>query len=153
MEEMGLSPTKIALIGWHKSFGITVLIITLLRFGWRVINIIPPLPGAMTPWQRLLAHLSHLGLYALLLLMPLTGWLMSSAKGIPVSVFGWFILPQLITPDKILGEFLEELHELFAWGLLGLIALHTSAALLHHFYYKDTVLMRMLPAWRQREKP
>ncbi len=149
-EEMHLSPTKIAVIGWHKSLGTLVFAVTALRFGWRLVTIIPRLPAAMQWWQCALAHISHLGLYALLFLMPLSGWLMSSAKGMPVSVFGWFMLPQPIAADKILGEVLEELHGLLAWSLLALIFLHVTAALLHHFYYKDNVLVRMLPFYPRK---
>lgn len=151
MEGMQLSPEKIALIGWHKSFGIVVLSVVTLRLLWRFSNPVPQLPKHMVSWQRAAAHFSHWTLYACLFLMPLTGWLMSSAKGIPVSVFGWFILPQVIAPDKPLGGLLKEAHELIAFGLLGLVALHVSAACVHHFYYKDEVLLRMLPAWRRKK--
>lgn len=145
MADMALSPQKIALIGWHKSFGVMVLLLVILRLLWRLSNTAPLLPAHMGKWERLAAHFSHSGLYVLLFLMPISGWMMSSFKGIPVSAFGWFTLPRLIGPDKMLGELLEEVHEFFAWGLLGLIGLHIMAALLHHFYYKDTILVRMLP--------
>lgn len=150
MEEMSLSPQKIQLIGWHKSFGVVVLFLAIFRIIWWFSNPAPHLPTHMGKLQRVAARVSHSGLYLLLLLMPISGWLMSSAKGIPVSVFGWFILPSVVAPNKVLGALLGELHELIAWGMLSVIILHITAALLHHFYYKDTVLTRMLPSWKKQ---
>lgn len=150
MAEMPLSMQKISAIGWHKSIGATILFLVLLRLTWRFTNPVPLLPEHMKFIERLLAHLSHVALYLFLLAMPISGWMMSSASGLPVSVFGWFTLPVIIAPDKELGKLLREAHELIAFAMLGMIGLHAGAALLHHFYYKDTILVRMLPHFRKR---
>ncbi len=147
MSDMENSPDKFKLIGLHKEVGIIVLALAVLRLGWKVLDVSPSLPDSIGKMAQLAAKLVHLALYFFMFAMPLTGWLMSSAAGFPVSMFGWFTLPNLIAPDKVFGKYMRELHELFAWGLIGLIVLHLLAALFHHFYYKDNVLKRMLP-WR-----
>ena len=103
----------------------------------------------MPGWQRVAAHLSHYGLYALLFAMPLTGWLMSSAHNYPVSWFGLVQLPDLVAPDRDLSHDLEDVHETLSNVLLGLAALHVLAALKHQFIDRDGLLLRMLP-WRPR---
>lgn len=150
MAEMKLSMEKISAIGWHKSLGVTVLCLLLLRLVWRFANPVPLLPAHMSAVQRLLAHLSHGMLYVLLVAMPISGWMMSSASGLPVSVFGWFTLPVMIAPDRDLAHTLREAHEIDGWLLLGVIGLHVTAALVHHFYYKDMILVRMLPHLKKR---
>ena len=132
----------------HKSFGITILALAVIRLLWRLINRPPPLPS-MPGWQRMAAHLSHAGLYALLFAMPLTGWLMSSAHNYPVSWFGLVQLPDLITPDRDLSHDLEDIHELLSNILLELAAVHVLAALKHQFVDRDGLLLRMLP-WPPR---
>ncbi len=145
MADMETTPDKVRLYGLHKSFGITVLTLAVLRLLWKLANVSPLLPATTSRGQKFLAHAAHFGLYALMFAMPLSGWMMSSAAGFQVSVFGWFMLPNLVEPDKELFEFLQEAHELLALALIGLVALHAAAALLHHFYYKDNILRRMLP--------
>lgn len=152
MADMENTPDKFKLVGLHKAIGIIVLFLAALRFGWKIINISPALPDSMSKIMKLGANLSHYALYALMFAMPLTGWLMSSAAGFPVSVFGLFVMPNLIAPNKEFGHFMRELHEIFAWTLVGLITLHVSAALLHHFYYKDNILRRMLPNFRGKNE-
>lgn len=145
MTDLPMNPDKFRVYGIHKSVGALILIAALLRLLWRLINLVPPLPAHMPLWERLGAHGSHIALYILLFIMPLSGWLMSSAAGFPVSVFGWFTLPNLIAPDKALQELLVEVHELLAFAIIGLVTLHAAAALKHHFIDKDNVLRRMLP--------
>lgn len=145
MTDMENGPDKFRLIGLHKSFGITVLALVCLRLGWKLINIAPPLPRSLPVWERFMAHMGHLALYLLMFAMPLSGWLMTSAAGFPVSVFGWFTLPNLIAPDRELRHFFVEAHEVLAWALIVMVSLHVLAALLHHFYYRNNVLRRMLP--------
>lgn len=150
MTEMEFSPDTLKLYGLHKSFGIIVLTLMTLRLIWRLMNTRPELPKTIEEWQARAAKATHWLFYALLFAMPLTGWLMSSAAGFPVSVFGLPALPDLVAPNKELGEIFEEAHELIGYSLIGLIVLHISAALMHHFYYKDGVLATMLPL---RKKP
>jgi cytochrome b561 len=136
---------KLILLSRHKSIGITILVLACLRLGWRWANPTPTLPPTLKPYERLLARGTHLLLYGLLLAIPLTGWMMSSARGFPVSWFGFFQLPDLVPKDKALYELLVSTHETLAWTLVAIVALHVGAALKHHFMLKDDVLRRMLP--------
>jgi len=145
MTGMENSPDKFRIYGLHKSIGAMVLVLALLRLIWRMRNTVPALPEWMRRSEQFLAHASHAVLYALIIVMPLSGWLMSSAGGFTVSVFGLFTLPNLVAPDKALAEALRDLHGLLAYVIIGLVTLHALAALLHHFYYKDNILRRMLP--------
>lgn len=143
----GMEPSldKLKLVGLHKSFGITVLALAVLRFAWKLHNTQPLLPYAMKPVERLAAKGGHALLYFFMAAMPLSGWAMSSAAGYTVSVFGWFNLPNLVQPDNGLRLFFSEAHGLMAWGLIAMITLHALAALYHHFIRKDNILLRMLP--------
>jgi cytochrome b561 len=145
MTRMENSPDKFKIYGIHKSVGIIVLLTVILRLGWKAINIYPPLPDTLSKWDKLAAHAGHALLYVLIIAMPLSGWLMSSAAGFSVSVFGWFTLPDLIVPDKELGKQLRDIHGWLAYAIIVMVSLHVIAALLHHFYYKNNVLRRMLP--------
>ena len=100
----------------------------------------------MKPIEELAAYGAHALIYVLLFAIPISGFLMSSAKGFPVSIFGWFTMPLLIAPDKALGHLLANIHVTLIWVLLGVVSLHALAALLHHFYHKDDVLRKMLPS-------
>lgn len=144
MADMETSPDKFKLYGIHKAVGALFLMAVFLRLFWRFINIIPLSPE-IPRWQKLAAHAAHYGLYALMVAMPLSGWLMSSAAGFPVSVFGWFTLPDLIAPDKAMRELMGEVHETLAIAIIALVSLHALAALKHHFIDKDNTLRRMLP--------
>ncbi|MEZ5691498.1 MAG: cytochrome b [Rickettsiales bacterium] len=145
MADMENTPDKFKLIGLHKSFGILVLLLAILRLGWKVLDVSPSLPDGMEKFVKLAAKVGHVLLYILMFTMPISGWLMSSAAGFPVSVFGLFVMPDLIGKDKEFAHYLHEIHELLAWALIGLIVVHVLAALFHHFYYKDDILRRMLP--------
>ncbi len=136
---------KLVLLSRHKSIGITILGLVFLRLGWRWANLTPTLPATLKPYERVLARGTHLLLYVLLFAIPLTGWTMSSARGFPVSWFGFFQLPDLVPKNKALYEVLGSTHETLAWTLVAVVALHIGAALKHHFMLKDDVLRRMLP--------
>ncbi len=144
MEDLPLGPDKLKLYGLHKSVGSILLAAVVLRYFWRIINPVPSL-SHMTKMEGLGAHLGHYALYALMLALPVSGWLMSSAAGFPVSVFGWFTLPDLIAPDRNTAALLQEVHELLAFAIILTAAGHALAALYHHFIKQDTVLRRMLP--------
>ena len=137
---------KLALLARHKSFGITILGLAIIRLAWRLFDRPPPLPP-MPRWQHVAAHLNHWALYVLLFAMPLTGWMMSSASNYPVSWFGLVQLPDLVAPDRSLKEQFEDVHELLANVLITLALLHIAAALKHQFIDRDGLLFRMLP-WR-----
>ncbi|HKE95424.1 MAG TPA: cytochrome b [Povalibacter sp.] len=139
-------PAKIAVLARHKSFGMTIFGLAVLRLTWRLFNPVPPMPLTTPRWQRIAAHVSHGALYALIMITPLFGWMMSSARNFPVSWFGLFTFPDLVQPDKSRYEFFHTVHESLAFTLAGIALLHAAAALKHHFIDHDDVLRRMLPA-------
>lgn len=145
-------PALLAVLGLHKSVGITIFALAIVRLAWRGFNPTPQLPVHIPPWQRVAARLSHGALYAVLLVMPLFGWLMSSARNFPVSWFRLYTLPDLIAPNERAYEFFHEGHEWLARFLLLLALLHVAAALKHHFIDRDGVLLRMLPWQREMRK-
>ncbi len=136
---------KLKLLGWHKEFGILILSLAIVRVCWRIINIVPPMPLGMPKIQVLAAYAVHYLFYIFMFAMPITGWLISSAGGLPVSFFGLILLPTLIPADHATMKFLEEVHKYLAYGLIATIVLHLAAALKHHFINRDNVLKRMLP--------
>jgi len=129
----------------HKSWGITILGLAVIRLIWRLANPAPLLPDTLKPWERIAAHVTHYGLYFLLFAMPLTGWIASSARSFPVSWFGLTQLPDLVAPNRPLYDTLMAFHYWMSWLLVAIAVLHVGAALKHHFVLKDTVLRRMLP--------
>ena len=140
----------------HKSIGITILALSLFRLVWRLTHRPPPLPADMPLWQRVAARASHAGFYALMLGMPLTGWMVVSASpwNIPTVLFGFIPLPHLpvlsTLPNKApVEKTLEQVHSAGAWILIGLLVLHVGAALYHHFFRRDDVLWGMLPHRRR----
>ncbi|MBB6093418.1 cytochrome b561 [Povalibacter uvarum] len=140
-----LGPAKIAVLAQHKSVGMTIFMLAVVRLLWRFVNPVPPLPSGMPAWQRVAAHISHGALYALILITPLFGWLMSSARNFPVSWFGVFTFPDLVQPDKARYEFFHGAHELVAKTLVVIAIVHALAALKHQFLDRDGLLRRMLP--------
>ncbi len=153
MHDLPLSPQKLQLYSWHKWAGVSVFVLLLARVAWRLAFPPPPLPWQMSRTQQQLAHLGHLGLYLLMLVIPVSGWLMSSAKGIQTVWFGVLPIPDLISKDKALGAQLADLHALLSWTLVALLIVHVGAALKHHIVDRDDVLKRMLPARRRNELP
>jgi len=137
-------PDKFTVYGWHKAFGIIVLALVTLRLIWRLRHAPPSLPVGTPPRIELAAKLGHAALYFLMFFMPLVGWLMSSAGGHPVSVFG-LPIPPLVEKNEALGELAEELHEIGGNAFIVLICLHLLAALYHQYVLKDGLLQRMLP--------
>ena len=135
------------LFGWHTAIGLTVLALTLIRLGWRVTHKVPALPPATPSWQRLAARGTHIAFYVLLLALPLSGWLLTSAEGDPVTWFGWFDVPSLasLSGGEDNEDFLEETHEILGNILMVLAGVHVLAGLKHHFIDRDNVLRRMLP--------
>jgi cytochrome b561 len=144
---------KLKFYTYHKSVGITVLALAVLRLSWRWMNRVPALPRHMNTAEVWLARGSHFALYALIFAMPLSGWLMSNAQNFPVSYFGWFTLPALVTPDRSLGELMADTHETLFIVLLVVALLHVAGALKHHLWDKDDVLKRMLPFGRTSGNP
>jgi len=139
---------KLAVLARHKSIGITILALAALRLLWRWLNPTPPLPPNLKPHERLLAHFTHAALYVLLFAMPLTGWIMSSARGFPVSWFNIVQLPDLVPKSETLYDAMVTTHAALAIALALIVALHIAGALKHHFVLKDDTLRRMLPFGR-----
>lgn len=135
---------QLGLIANHKSVGITILLIALVRLIYRVSSQQPALPKSMPSWQIKASNFSHTLLYLLLFSLPITGWLMSSASAYTVSWFNLFALPDFINPDEQAADLLATIHTRLADALMVIAALHIGAAIKHHFIDKDTVLIRML---------
>lgn len=146
----GSLPIEWKVMPVHKSVGITILVLTLGRIAWRLTHKPPHLPDAMPHWEKRAAKTVHFVFYALLLILPLTGWLMSSNPERP-RPFAWFFLfdvPVLPATPQIASN-AHQAHVLLGWAMAALVAIHVAAALRHHFVLRDRVLARMLP-WRSR---
>jgi cytochrome b561 len=152
-EDLPLGARKLGLLARHKSFGMTILMLAVLRLAWRAFHRAPPLPAGMPTLERIGAHVSHWALYALLFLMPLSGWMMSSAKNYSVSWFHLFTWPDLIAPNEQAFDLLKSMHQFLALTLLAVASVHVLAALKHHFWNKDDVLKRMLPSIKSEKTP
>jgi cytochrome b561 len=145
MTGVKLSPRMFGLFALHKSIGITVLALIVLRLLWTLASRRPdPLPSHRR-WEKLLANLIHGFLYAAVIFMPLSGWVMSSAKNFHVSVFGLFTLPDIVAPDPALAKRAVHFHDTLAWCLIAAVGLHIAGALKHHVVDRDSTLRRMLP--------
>jgi cytochrome b561 len=128
----------------HKSVGLTVLVLSLVRIGWRLMNPPPPMLATMPQWEKLVGNVTHFAFYALLLIMPLTGWIMSSAGDRPLSWFFLFDVPKFgVTKGDAIVGLSSEGHEILGFLFAALVVLHVAAALRHHFVLKDGTLRRM----------
>ena len=141
-------PDKFRLYQIHKSIGITVFLLAVLRLVWRLAHRAPPWPDHMSAWERMAAAGAHWALYGLILLQPLIGVLQSNAANFPIVFWGGYELPALIAPNEMLGDLLLNAHHLMANALAGLVLLHVAAALRHHIQLKDDVLRNMMPSVR-----
>lgn len=150
MHELPVSPQKLQLYSWHKWTGVTVFVLLLARVSWRLTHRPPAPPWQMSKVQQLASQVGHAALYLLMLTIPLSGWLMSSAKGYQTVWFGVLPIPDLLGKDKELGDTLAEVHEFLSWTMVVVLIGHTAAALKHHFIDRDDVLTRMLPSRKQQ---
>lgn len=139
---------KLEIYNWHKWIGLTVLLLTFARLAWRWRVPPPPLPRTVAAWERKLAPLVHWSLLALLLAMPLSGWLMSSAAGVSVIWFGVLLLPDLVPRDPGLFDALRLAHHLLARLLIAVIVLHVAAVVRHDILRRDGIFRRMWPSPR-----
>ena len=143
MTGLPLSRLKLEVYAWHKWIGLTVLVLAGLRLAWRRHAPPPALPDAVTPWERRLAPIGHWALLALVLALPVSGWLMSSAGGVAVVWFGALPMPDLVPRDQHLFAALRTTHHFLAFTLIALIAVHVAAVLRHDVLRRDGILRRM----------
>ncbi len=146
MDELPKTPKYFWVYTAHKSMGLTVLALVIVRLSWRLYAGTPaPVPGTPS-WQERIASVTHWLLYALILAQPISGWLYDSASGLrPFRWFGLFDVPKLTAPDEALSQSAMNAHELIFWTLVALVAVHAGAALYHHLFQRDATLARMLP--------
>ena len=145
MVQMGLTPAKVRVFALHKSIGLTILALVLLRIAWRLTEKRPADPPAMPRWQVGAARAMHLALYVLILAIPLSGWWFNSASNAPLVWFGWFEVPSLTHGlDPVWKPRALLLHQSLFWILVALLVLHVGASLWHHFTQRDDVLRKML---------
>ncbi len=166
MVEMGFSPQKLKFYSWHKWLGITVFALAALRLLWRLTHPAPALPAGMPQWQQKAAHASHHVLYLLFFLIPISGWLFSSAKGIPTVYLGvdFLTLPNLLSketgeivqaaadPEKpfTVAELIRLIHKTLNYLMGALVIGHIGAAFKHYFVNRDEVMGHMLPFLKPR---
>lgn len=131
---------------WHKTIGISLLVLALARLGWRFTHKVPPMPDTMKPWEKLAARATHIAFYAVMIAVPVFGWLTASATNFPSYLANnpALELPHLPVSND-LYEPLGSIHGAGGWVIFALLALHAGAALKHHFINKDAVLTRMIP--------
>jgi len=148
MADLKLSPTRIRLFNWHKWAGISILLLSAFRLGWRLSHRPPEEPATIGALKKRIAKATHWLLYLLFFIVPLSGWAYSSSAGFPVVWFGKIPLPDFVPVDKGLAGVLKNVHDTLTFCLGGLVVLHVAAALQHQFLERDSLLLRMVPARR-----
>lgn len=141
----GITPEKVRFYSWHKWIGVTVLALAILRILWRLTHRAPPLPDSIGIWPRRAAHAGHFMLYVLMIAIPVSGYLYSSASNFPVVYLGIVPLPPIIAPDPIHKIWFKNIHIALDDGLLVLVIGHVAAAVKHHWLDGNGLLYRMLP--------
>ena len=145
MPHIGRDTPVTTLISLHFTFGIIILMVAVVRLGWRATHGEPPSQDNLPPWQTMSAHMVHWLLYGLLFIIPILGWVNASWRGMPVVMFG-LELPQLVAKRAAGWRWTGDVHGLLSnYLLLALVGLHVAAALYHQFIRRDGVLQRMLP--------
>lgn len=145
-EEAPVSPQKFELFVWHKSIGISILLLAILRLGWRFANAAPATPAGIASWEERFARGGHVTLYILMLAVPLSGWWVADTSRIPFKLFWHVPVPDLVAPDKQLSELAASMHGLLTTALIVVVFVHVLAALRHHFLLRNNTLRRMLPS-------
>jgi cytochrome b561 len=138
-----VTPKFLPLVSIHKSLGIAILVLALIRLGVRLLYGAPPLPVDLPEPMKLAAHLSHYALYALMIGMPLIGWAMLSAAAYPVVVFGSIYLPAILPQNDSLHAWLWDAHFCLAFAFFALVLMHVAAALFHALVRRDGVFQTM----------
>jgi cytochrome b561 len=145
MHDLPFSPGRLKLYSYHKWIGVTVFLLAIARVAWRFTHPAPPPPTGMPAWQRIASVATHHLLYVLILAIPVSGWLMSSAKGFQTVYLGIIPLPDLLTKNKELGDALATAHQVLNFTMAALVITHVAAALKHYLVDRDEVLGRMIP--------
>ena len=143
MTRIPISAQMLKFYGWHKEWGILALMLVTVRLAWRFRSITPSLTS-LPHWEAIAARSAHWAFYLFMFALPICGWLITSAAGLPVSFFGWFVLPDLISPNEEQRVLFTNIHKWLGYGLIATFFLHVSAALKHHFINKDDIMLRML---------
>lgn len=139
------NPHREMLIGLHKSIGLTILLLVILRLFWRWINIQPPLPITVPFWEQMLAKSAHFFLYILIFLMIFSGWSLSSFGGHPVKFWNLIDVTLPVAKNQTISSAAFTAHQVIAWVIIGIVSFHILGALKNHFIDKNQVLRRMLP--------
>ena len=150
-EAMRISPQKFDLFVWHKSIGISILALALLRLIWRLRNPPPLAPQSVASWERRAANVGHGLLYLLMIVVPATGWWISDTSRIPFRLFWSIPVPNLMDADRDLSKLAGGVHEILTTLLLAVVVGHILAALRHQFMQHNEILSRMLPFRRGPE--
>ena len=159
MERVENQAQKFELFQLHKSFGLTIMLLSFARLGWRLSHAAPALPAAMKDWERRVARLTHWAFYGLMIGVPIGGWAMVSAspyaESVPTFIFGVVPWPHMpffsgVEDREALTGLISEMHKIGAFATLGLFVLHVGAAIKHHVKDKDDVLASMAPIFRRR---
>jgi cytochrome b561 len=148
MVGLPISLLKLQVYNWHKWIGLAVLTLTVVRLLWRWRSPPPPLPDTITRWERALAPAGHWALLILLLAMPASGWLMSSAAGVSIAWFGVLPLPDLVAPNPAFFDALRSTHFILSRALIVVVILHVAAVLHHDVLRRDGIFRRMWPSGR-----
>lgn len=143
MTRIPVSIHKLQYYGWHKEFGLLALMLVIVRLTWRLTNTLPTL-AQLPRFEQIAARMAHWAFYFFMFALPITGWLLTSAAGLPVSFFGWFVLPNFVSADENSRILFTQIHQWLGYGLIATFCLHTTAALKHYFINKDEILQRMI---------
>jgi cytochrome b561 len=145
LPDVGFTTLKVTLVIYHKEFGLLAFALLTMRLSWRITHRLPRLVETMPQWQKITARFLQLLFYALIAALPISGYLMSSAAGIPVSLFGLGTLPDLVHRNDDEFRQYANIHQWLAYLLIACVLVHVAAALKHHFADKDRTLRNMLP--------
>jgi cytochrome b561 len=143
-------PDRLANYAWHSALGYDLLALVILRLLWRWLNPVPELPADLKRWERIAAHVGHVSLYVLMLVVSLTGWVVATTFRTPMTkdVFGIDVPPIVTVVDRSVRQWFEESHMILAYVLAAVVLVHVVGALRHHFVKRNDVLRRM--AWGMR---
>jgi cytochrome b561 len=155
MTDLPNSPHKIAVYSLHKSIGLTILALVILRLLWRLYAGSPQTLTSMPPLQARIAAITHWALYALLFALPISGWVVNSTAGFPLQWFHLVNLPAIAAKSDSTHDLAASTHQALFWVLIALAVVHAAAAFYHHLFQRDETLARMLPQrwFRQRPAP